>query len=141
VKCDNFALIFASNEPKLVLSTESPELIISNKLRDSGCDVKLRKMLKIKVTVQVEKDGDAFYAYCPGLKGLHVDGATEDEAINNAVEAASLYVSSMIQHDDPLPIGADFKAEEQALRHSSVRRTLSRNVEMPWPSAQVCGVN
>ena len=98
-------------------------------------------MLNIRITVQVEKDGDSFYAYCPGLKGLHVDGATEEDAINNAVEAASLYISSMIRHNDPLPVGADFSSEERAPRPSLGRRVLSRNVEMPWPSAQVCGVS
>lgn len=102
--------------------------------------MKLRKMLKVKFTVVVERDGDSFYAHCPGLKGLHVDGPTEEEAVNNAVKAAMHYVDSMIRHDDPLPIGADFCAEEHVLRPKSGRRTLSRNVEMPWPSAQVCGV-
>lgn len=140
-KCADFSLIFESKEVRLILSSESPKREVASQLRDSGCDVKLRKMLKIKITVQVEKDGDSFYAYCPGLEGLHVDGSTEDEAIDNAVEAASLYVSSMIRHNDPLPIGTDFAAEEKALRPSSQRRTLSRNVEMPWPSAQACGVN
>lgn len=98
-------------------------------------------MLKIKITVEVEKDGDSFYAYCPGLKGVHVDGATEEEAISNAVEAASLYVSSMMRHNDALPIGAGFSAEEKAVHSSSARRTLSRNLEMSWPSAQACGVS
>lgn len=49
-----------------------------------------------------EKDGDSFYAYCPGLKGLHVDGATEEDAINHALEAASLYLTSMMRHNDSI---------------------------------------
>jgi predicted RNase H-like HicB family nuclease len=102
--------------------------------------MKLRKMLRVKFSVVVERDGDSFYAHCPGLKGLHVDGVTEEEAVNNAVSAAMLFVESMIRRDDPLPIGADFCAEEHVLRPKSGRRTLSRHVEMPWPSAQVCGV-
>ena len=134
-------MIFESKEIRLILSSESCKREFVSQFRDSGCDVKLRKMLRIKITVHVEKDGDSFYAYCPGLKGLHVDGATEDEAVDNAIKAASLYVSSMIRHDDPLPIGADFRAEEKALRPSAGSRTLSKNVEMPWPSAQECGVN
>jgi predicted RNase H-like HicB family nuclease len=103
--------------------------------------MKLRKMLKIKIAVEVERDGDSFYAHCPGLKGLHVDGATEEEAVHNAMEAASLYVDSMIRHNDPLPVGAYLRTEEQYLRPSQSRRSLSRNVEVPWPTAQVCGVN
>lgn len=134
-------MIFESKEVRLILSLESCKREVASQFRDLECDVKLRKMLKIKITVQVEKDGDSFYAYCPGLKGLHVDGATEDEAVDNAIKAASLYLSSMIRHDDPLPIGADFSAEEKALRPSAGSRTLSKNVEMPWPSAQACGVS
>lgn len=103
--------------------------------------MKLRKMLKVSIAVEVEKDGDLFYAHCPGLKGLHVDGATEEEAVQNAVEAASLYVDSILRHDDPLPIGTHFSAEEHFVRPSAKRRSLSRNVEVPWPSAEVCGVN
>jgi len=98
-------------------------------------------MLKVSIAVEVERDGDSFYAHCPGLKGLHVDGATEEEAVQNAMEAASLYVDSILRHNDPLPIGAYFSAEEQFLRPSSERRSLSRNVEVPWPTTQVCGVS
>jgi predicted RNase H-like HicB family nuclease len=103
--------------------------------------MKLRKMLKVSIAVEVERDGDSFYAHCPGLKGLHVDGATEEEAVQNAVEAASLYVDSILRHNDPLPIGTYFSAEEHFVRPSSERRSLSRNVEVPWPSVEVCGVS
>jgi predicted RNase H-like HicB family nuclease len=98
-------------------------------------------MLKVSITVEVDRDGDSFYAHCPGLKGLHVDGATEEEAVSNALEAASLYLDSILQHNDPLPIGAHFTAEEKFLRPKSGGRTLSRNVEVTWPTAQVCGVS
>jgi len=103
--------------------------------------MKLRRMLRVSITVVVDKDGDSFYAHCPGLKGLHVDGATEEEAVANALEAASLYLDSMLRHNDPLPIGRHFSAEEQFLRPSSGKRTLSENVEVPWPTAQACGVS
>ena len=56
-------------------------------------------------SVVVEKDGKLFHAFCPGLKGLHVDGKTEDEALQNATEAASCYLASLVRHGDPLPIG------------------------------------
>ena len=93
-------MISESKKERLLHKPESFKPEVANSLRDAGCGVKLRRMLKIKITVEVEKDGDSFYAYCPGLKGLHVDGATEDEAINNAVEAACYYISSMIRHND-----------------------------------------
>jgi predicted RNase H-like HicB family nuclease len=67
--------------------------------REPGCDVKL----KLKFDVVIEPDDDSFHAYCPGLKGLHVDGRTESEAVENALEAARLYVVSMLRHNEPLP--------------------------------------
>jgi antitoxin HicB len=98
-------------------------------------------MLKVSIAVEVERDGDSFYAHCPGLKGLHVNGATEEEAVKNATIAARMYVDSILRHNDPLPIGVHFAAEEQFMRPSAERRTVSRDVEVPWPTAEVCGVS
>lgn len=72
-------------------------------------DTKLR--LRLTFTVVIEPDGDLLHAYCPGLKGFHVDGSTEGEAIQNAAEAADCYIASLIRHGDPLPIGPHFTAE------------------------------
>ncbi|WP_157654007.1 type II toxin-antitoxin system HicB family antitoxin [Burkholderia ubonensis] len=60
---------------------------------------------KVKVRIEVERDGDAYYAYCPDLKGVHVDGNTADEARNNAMLAVSAYVQSLVRHDEPIPLG------------------------------------
>jgi predicted RNase H-like HicB family nuclease len=60
---------------------------------------------KVKVRIEVEQDGDAFYAYCPDLKGVHVDGETADEARKNAMLAVSAYVQSLVRHDEPIPVG------------------------------------
>ncbi|HJX82918.1 MAG TPA: type II toxin-antitoxin system HicB family antitoxin [Candidatus Angelobacter sp.] len=68
--------------------------------------------LCLEFTVVIENDGSRFHAYCPGLKGLHVDGATVEEALENASEAAECYVDSLVQHGDPLPIGPYFTAEK-----------------------------
>ena len=68
--------------------------------------------LRLEITVVIERDGRAFHAYCPGLKGLHVDGETESEALENAAEAAHCYVQSLVRHGDPLPIGPYFAAEQ-----------------------------
>ena len=53
----------------------------------------------------VEPDEDEFHAYCPGLKGLHVGGKTEEEATRNAQDAAIAYVMSMEQHNEYIPPG------------------------------------
>lgn len=60
---------------------------------------------KVMVRIEVERDGDAFYAFCPDLKGLHVDGATEQEARQNAIQAVVAYMQSLVRHDEPIPVG------------------------------------
>ncbi|WP_052391648.1 type II toxin-antitoxin system HicB family antitoxin [Paraburkholderia bannensis] len=60
---------------------------------------------KVKVRIEVEQDGDSYYAYCPDLKGVHVDGDTADQARSNAMLAVSAYVQSLVRHDEPIPVG------------------------------------
>ena len=61
-------------------------------------------VLKFRVRICVERDGDRFYAYCPELKGVHEDGSTIESAIFNAKESALVYLKSVINHNDPLPL-------------------------------------
>ena len=65
--------------------------------------------LKFKVRIIIEPDGDGFHAYCPALKGLHVDGDTIEEALKNAQDGATAYLESLIQHGDPIPVGVETK--------------------------------
>lgn len=65
----------------------------------------MQKALKFKILIEVERDGEEFYAHCPHLPGLHVGGATEQEAIRNAADAALAYMRSILKHDDPIPLG------------------------------------
>jgi predicted RNase H-like HicB family nuclease len=67
--------------------------------------------IKFRVRLVVEPDGDEFHVYCPELKGLHMSGASEKEALQNGKEAAIAYINSIISHDDPLPLCA-VKTEE-----------------------------
>ncbi|KAA3629393.1 MAG: type II toxin-antitoxin system HicB family antitoxin [Proteobacteria bacterium] len=62
------------------------------------------KVLRICVRIHVEPDGEEFYAYCPDLKGVHVGGTTEDEAIENVKHAAEAYIVSLLKHGEPLPL-------------------------------------
>lgn len=57
----------------------------------------------IEVELIVEPDGEGFHSFCPSLKGLHMDGRTEDEAIENAKDAVIAYLESLRKHNDPLP--------------------------------------
>ena len=61
--------------------------------------------IKVTLLVFVEPDEDRFYAYCPALKGLHVDGDTEDEAFQNAADGATAYLNALMKRGEPLPVG------------------------------------
>lgn len=68
----------------------------------------------IEVDIRVEPDEDSFHAYCPALKGLHTCGDTEEEALNNAIDATIAYIHSLIKHGDSIPVGIMIEAEERA---------------------------
>lgn len=75
--------------------------------------LKRRKRIIFTVTVVTENDGGHFHAYCPALKGLHVDGNTEEEARKNAKDAAIAYIKSLIKHSEPIPLNITIKEETQ----------------------------
>jgi predicted RNase H-like HicB family nuclease len=71
-----------------------------------------------KIIIMIEKDGDRFYAHCPALKGLHVDGTTREEAIQNAKNAIEAYIASLIKHNEPIPLKPledELKSKEKRL--------------------------
>ena len=63
------------------------------------------RTLRLKIRFVIERDGDGYHAFCPDLKGVHVGGATKAEAIEHGKKAVELYVLSLLQHDEPLPVG------------------------------------
>ena len=65
------------------------------------------RYIKVRVRIVIEPDDKEFYAYCPELKGVHAGGATEDEAVQNAKDAAQAYIMSLVKNNDPLPLCAD----------------------------------
>lgn len=64
-----------------------------------------RTVVNFTVAILVEPDDDQFHAFCPALKGLHVGGRTEEEAVKNARAGAIIYLESLINHGDPIPVG------------------------------------
>ena len=80
-----------------------------------------RAPIKLRINIDVEPDEGGFHAYCPVLKGLHTCGDTEEEAVNNAVEASLAYLESIIKHGEPFPAGIlvnqERGAEETIPRH------------------------
>ena len=97
--------------------------------------------LRLKITVIIEQDGNSFHAYSPGLKGLHVDGATVEETLNHAQDAIGLYLDSLVRHGDPLPVGPYCEVEAQEQEPFRVPPgAFLRYLEMQWPSRRTSGV-
>jgi predicted RNase H-like HicB family nuclease len=64
-----------------------------------------RASLNFQITILVEPDENGFHAYCPSLPGLHVPGATVQDALENARVAAQLFLECMIEDGDAIPLG------------------------------------
>jgi predicted RNase H-like HicB family nuclease len=99
------------------------------------------KIIRVKVQVLVEPDDGGWYAYCPDLKGLHASGDTQEEAVQNAVEAVKLYVTSLVKHNEPIPVGVQDEewSLSDVLRGAFARMTHRRQsflseVELPVPA-------
>jgi predicted RNase H-like HicB family nuclease len=94
--------------------------------------------LRIGVAVVVEPDGEGFHAYAPALQGLHVDGESEKEALENAVDAVQVYLESLARFGDPLPVGPELTVQEYVVPalppHARVH-----NVTVPCPCPQMSG--
>lgn len=107
---------------------------------EKGTTMKSKKLtpeiddpMQISVAVLVEKDGDGFHAYVPALKGLHVDGITEREAVQRAKEAIDVYLESLSKHGERLAEGPGLVV------HKTRSKTL--NVTTRWPSTKLSGAN
>ena len=59
----------------------------------------------LKVKILVEEDEGSYHAFCPELKGLHVDGDTPEEVFEVAKDAVHAYLNSLIKHGEPIPVG------------------------------------
>ena len=52
-----------------------------------------------------QEDGSGFYVTVPALPGCFTAGATEDEAVQNAVEAIQAHVEGLVKSRLPVPEG------------------------------------
>ncbi len=73
------------------------------------------KEIKLQVRIFVEPDGKAYYAYCPELDGVHIDGNTEEQAVNNCLDAIEAYLRTLLTHGDPIPLGCMDNARIQEI--------------------------
>lgn len=58
----------------------------------------------VELTVVIEPDGELFHAYVPALPGCHTFGTTIDETIANIREAMSLYIETLVEDGEPIPV-------------------------------------
>jgi predicted RNase H-like HicB family nuclease len=63
-----------------------------------------RKLI-FRVPIIVEFDSINYRSYSPSLKGLHMDGDTEKEALENARKTARDFLEIMIRDGIPIPLG------------------------------------
>jgi predicted RNase H-like HicB family nuclease len=71
--------------------------------------------LKFKVPIIVEFDSVNYHSYSPALIGLHSDGDTEEEALNNAKSTAVEFLRIMIEDGILIPVSVLTRDEDKAL--------------------------
>ena len=84
---------------------------------------------EVSVTIVVEKDGDGFHAFTPGLKGLHVDGPTADKAVEAAKKAVEVYFESLNKHHETL----------QKSEWLKIHKAVPCHVRIQWHSIEQFG--
>jgi predicted RNase H-like HicB family nuclease len=55
-------------------------------------------------TIVIEPDEDAFHAYVPALRGCQSSGFTYEETKKNIREAIELYLESLIELGEEIPL-------------------------------------
>lgn len=98
------------------------------------------KITEISVFVEVEKDGSCYHAFAPALKGLHVEGSSEKEALKNAKEAIDVYLESLYRENEELPIGQYLTVKYEPIKNRAGSRFF-RNVTVKWPTRRILGTS
>lgn len=86
--------------------------------------------IRVKVPISLEPDGDGFHAYAPALKGCHVGGATKEEAKRNLDDAMYLYIVSLLERGEALPIGCE-------IDYVQFIKSTKPSLETPLPGVDV----
>lgn len=92
--------------------------------------------ISLQIDVVIEEDEGRFHAFAPAFTGLHMDGATQQEAFKNLVKGMSVYIESLATHGEPLPIGPNLRVHEPARVPAGA---FLRSVTIQWPSLQMSG--
>lgn len=88
------------------------------------------QQIRIRVPISLERDGGGFHAYVPALKGCHVGGATREEAKRNLDDAIYLYITSLLERGEPLPIGCEIDYVQSG-------KLTKPSLETPLPGVDV----
>ena len=89
----------------------------------------------------VEPDDHEFHAYCPALKGLHVFGESQSDALENAKIAISDYLESLVEHGEPIPVGPELTVLTQQEKQPKIPAWMIKEVSLPWPIRRTSGIN
>ena len=89
---------------------------------------------ELHIAIVYEKDGEGFHAYTPGLKGVHADGATAEEAIGRAKQCVEVYLESMNKHHEKL-------VETEGLVILKTPPTKIKTAKTQWHSINQPGIN
>lgn len=95
--------------------------------------------LSLQFSIVVEEDEGKYHAFAPAFRGLHVDGESKDEAFHNAVNAVFVYLESLSNHGEPLPVGPDLRVHTP--QPQIPEGAFLRNVTVQWPSLQMSGIS
>lgn len=77
---------------------------MTTKTKDKAVKKPISGKLIFKVPIIVEFDEINYHSYSPALKGLHMDGETVEEALENARETAKTFLKIMIRDGIPIPL-------------------------------------
>jgi predicted RNase H-like HicB family nuclease len=61
------------------------------------------KYYSFEIVIQKELEDEGYYAYSPTLPGCFSNGKTIEETKKNMREAVQLFVSSLLDHNQPIP--------------------------------------
>ena len=97
--------------------------------------------IRVSVWVVIEKDTNGFHAYTPALKGLHVDGDTQDDALSNAKKAIHVYLDSLNFHNEAIPVGPGLTVSRQVEHPQIPVGAFLQNVTIQWPYQEMSGIS
>ncbi len=72
--------------------------------------------MKYRVLIEQDEDG-IFVAQVPSLPGCITQGRTRQEALENVREAIEVYIESLEQHGEPVPLSSTEEVVRLELPH------------------------